>query len=294
MFDPKLPIHLLAGTESSLSLELFILLAEQQTGMKPTVINFSDLRLARGKHSAIDGALYSLSHGSKRPNSQSQTIVENGENLEEIHQIVLQCTQKELLSLPREILRHLALRSVNDMRSVFFVHDKRLLGILLQELDDLVYKHRVLTEEQASILHQGIAPTIIPRSPELKQLILQNSCSKDIKDGLILKPARLGDNVGIIFGRDLTAEQWKATITSLRKPRPEKIQYVIQSLIQQPVFEMALGEERGVQEDYLVGTYHAIDGSFGGLGVWRTGSGRLCSSENGGGSWLVSVLPLLH
>lgn len=124
--------------------------------------------------------------------------------------------ERKLLELPQEILRHLALNSVNDMRSIFLVHDKRLLGIILQELNDLVNKHGVLTTKQSHILQEGIAPTIISGSSELEELVRQSAQSNKIKDGFIVKPARLGDNEGIIFGRDLSAEQWTSVVMSLR------------------------------------------------------------------------------
>ncbi|KOS42213.1 hypothetical protein ACN38_g6914 [Penicillium nordicum] len=102
------------------------------------------------------------------------------------------------------------------MRSIFLVHDKRLLGIILQELNDLVNKHGVLTTKQSHILQEGIAPTIISGSSELEELVRQSAQSNKIKDGFIVKPARLGDNEGIIFGRDLSAEQWTSVVMSLR------------------------------------------------------------------------------
>ncbi|KAJ9489477.1 hypothetical protein VN97_g3799 [Penicillium thymicola] len=288
-FDLGLPIHILTGTERSSSLDLFLLLIERQTGAAPNVISFSDLRLVENKHSITGYDLCCLRNHSSKSNGRSGTL--QGESLGEIHQIVLQCNQNELLELPQEILRHLALNSVNDMRSIFLVHDKRLLGIILQELNDLVNKHSVLTPKQAHILQEGIAPTIISGSSELEELVRQSAQSNKIKDGFIVKPARLGDNEGIIFGRDLSAEQWTSVVMSLRTLGSD--QCIIQHLVNQHVFEIFLHEEKGVQKEHLVGTYHVIDGNFSGLGIWRTGSGRLSSVENGGGSWLVSILSLL-
>lgn len=285
MFNPNLPIHLLKGSESSVSLDLFILLVEQQIGIKPRVMTFSDLRLVEDKDSRTGSTLCCLY------NTLSEATTGKRATLEKVHQIVLQCTQAELLAPPQEILRHLALHSVNDLRSIFFAHDKRLLGIILQELNDLVSKHRVLTSEQVQILQQGIAPTIIPGSPELKHLIIMELKSKNIKDQFILKPARLGDSEGIIFGRDMTTKEWESAVKSMANPRQQQTQYIVQRLIKQPVIELLVNDEEGIQQDHLVGTYHVIDGNFSGLGVWRTGSGRISSSE---GSWLVSALPLLN
>lgn len=92
-FDLGLPIHILAGTERSSSLDLFLLLIEQHTGAAPKVISFSDLQLVKNKHSITGYDLCCLRNHSSKSNGRSGTL--QGESLEKIHQIVLQCKQNE-------------------------------------------------------------------------------------------------------------------------------------------------------------------------------------------------------
>ncbi|KAE8147207.1 hypothetical protein BDV25DRAFT_142964 [Aspergillus avenaceus] len=297
LFDPRTPIHVLIGGIDTLSVELFIHLAEQRTGIKPRVTRLTDLRLVKDNQSRTGFSLYCLKNPRPCPTVQSVESFCDGNILEKIEQVALQCTQTELRSLPRDILRHIACHSVNDLRSIFLVHDKRLLGIILQELQDLVHKHQVLTLEQVDMLERGIAPTLIPSSPELEQLISHNrDDSIEIKDDFIVKPAGKGDSEGITRGRDMSVDEWNSVVMSMQKPRenPHDTQYIIQRLIHQPVFDLPLNEKQEICRTHLVGTYHAVNGRFAGLGVWRSGSGRLQTSGSGD-VWLASITtPLLN
>lgn len=67
-------------------------------------------------------------------------------------------------ALDLEIDHYLALFGANAVRSRLIVRDKRNIGIIHPELDDLVTKHRVLTEAQATLLRSRIVSTTIPIS----------------------------------------------------------------------------------------------------------------------------------
>ncbi|GFF79729.1 LOW QUALITY PROTEIN: hypothetical protein IFM47457_04992 [Aspergillus lentulus] len=76
----------------------------------------------------------------------------------------------------------LATVAVNDLRISLLVSDERFLGIILQELDILPTKHGILTPDQANALQQGIVPTLLSGSPELKQWMERNNQDKASKD----------------------------------------------------------------------------------------------------------------
>jgi hypothetical protein len=188
-------------------------------------------------------------------------------------------------------MRALAVRCFNDMRTIFFVHDKRLLGIIHQELEDLVHKHSVLTATQAEVLRQGITPTILAGSPELDSFAKQCRAIPTYKDGFVLKPIRSAKGAGILFGDELTPEEWEAKLGHLRDASiiPGQVEYIVQRQIRQIKYDVFMREREGLQSNFFIGTYHAIHGECLGLGVWRSGPGRICAISHDG-AWMCSVI----
>ncbi|KAK2880098.1 hypothetical protein FQN49_000576 [Arthroderma sp. PD_2] len=172
---------------------------------------------------------------------------------------------------------------VNDMRAFYLCHDKRLLGVVLQELDSLVMDHQVLTHEQAEILRQGIVPSIIPGSPELEQLVCDHRKSTSVKDGYIIKPIRQGRGQDIMFGTDMTYNDWNALLSLLRDPRQTARgpRYVLQPVIKQPGFEV-MDDNAKTRRRTIIGTCFVTNGTFHGMGVWKAAEGRICNISNGG------------
>jgi hypothetical protein len=191
--------------------------------------------------------------------------------MEKVHQVGLQLYDYELLALDPDMVREIARRSVNDLRSVFIAHDKRILGIIHQELHDLVHKHGVITQDQERILKDGIIPTIVPGSPELQSLIDEAREDPAIKDKYILKPFRLARGSGIRLGKTLSSEEWKLTLQSMRKTDFDSsmTQYLLQPALPLQSVEWFWTEERQVIKSGMVGLYFSVNGQFIGLGTWR-------------------------
>lgn len=221
-------------------------------------------------------------------NAAGTVANENDEILEEIHQIGLELHQRELARMTPQMLQQLSLRCFNDMRTIRLVHDKRLLGIVIQELDNLVTRN-VLTPEQATILHQGIVPTIIPGSSQLSHFIAECRQSS-LQDAYLLKPVRSGKGAGILFGDELSRDEWLSKLKSMRDPHLQrwKTTYVIQRRIEHGLYEVLLRESDGVQRYPLIGTFMMVHGKLLGLGLWRSGPRRICALSLGGG-WICSV-----
>jgi len=59
---------------------------------------------------------------------------------------------------------------VNDFRTIFLLHDKRISRIVLDEIANLL-KRNLLSPDGGGILRDGIAETLIPGSNALKQLL---------------------------------------------------------------------------------------------------------------------------
>ncbi|KAK1149717.1 hypothetical protein N8T08_005271 [Aspergillus melleus] len=195
-------------------------------------------------------------------------------DMEDIQQVALRLFTRELASLSPEMQRQLAFHSCNDIRSIFLIHDKRILGILHQELDDLVTKHRVLTRRQADLLREHVIFTILPGSKELEELSDSYYQGKVSKNNFILKPIRSGHGQGITFGDDLSISEWEAILADMKNPEitiSDRTVYIIQPVIEQAEGDMFLDEDTGVQRVQRVGTYHSMHGEFAALGAWRVG-----------------------
>ena len=215
----------------------------------------------------------------------------DGEGLERIHQIGLELHQHELRALSQALLRELALRCFNDFRTIFLVHDKRMLGIVLQELNSLVTRRNLFSPVEADILRHAITPTINPGSYGLAALRYFSGQTPLLRKDFLLKPVRGGKGIGILFGGDMSAEEWMSHLEKLQEPQltPGGAKYVVQLRIRQPRVNVLLPGFRSLQHNYLVGTYMSIHGRFLGLGFWRTSPDRICAISRGG-AWICSVI----
>jgi hypothetical protein len=221
---------------------------------------------------------------------QSTILNAAGERLEEVFQLGLELYQHELMGMSFEMLQQVSLRCFNDLRTVFLVHDKRMLGLVLEELDSLVSRN-VLSSCQAERLTKGLVHTIIPGSETLQNFI--SSCQTDLslKNEYLVKPVRSGKGAGILFGDQVAQEDWLALLQGMRDPFLQSggTTYVVQKLIHQRRYELLIDENADVGKFPLIGTFHIVNGTLLGLGLWRTGPGRICALSRGG-SWLCTVI----
>ena len=282
LFDHSLPLHLLKGREPGIDIGLFIQFVRSVTGIIPTLIQPTDLRLVPCESSPTRFSLYCVTGLDK-----------NGEELlETIHQVGLELHQDEFRSLSTAMLREIARRCFNDLRTIFLVHDKRMLGIVLEELNDLVSVQKVLSSREADILRRGITLTVNPGSRALSAVMKVSRVWPDIKDEFLLKPIRSGKGAGIIFGSDESRGQWIRRLEELRRRglRGDESNFVIQRRIQQPRFKLWLHDGTKALQNYLVGTFMVVNGCYVGIGLWRTSPSRVCALSLGG-AWMLSVLP---
>ncbi|KAL8651647.1 MAG: hypothetical protein Q9210_003135 [Variospora velana] len=280
LFDPSLPLHLLKGEETGLDIHQVIEYIASVTGKRPILIAPSDLRLVPCSHSMTGSSL----------NCVSGQEGNGSEKLEVIHQVGLELCQHELAGLPPTMLREIALRCFNDLRTVFLVHDKRMLGIVLEELDSLVHRHRLFSSAEADFLRQHIVPTINPGSKEMEAMLSLSKHSPHVRKDFLLKPVRGGKGQGLIFGTDTSADEWISQLELLQQAKLEAGQptYVVQRRVEQPRFDLLLNGVAGLQHNYLVGTFIAVQGRYLGLGFWRSSSHRI-SALSRGGDWVCSV-----
>lgn len=201
----------------------------------------------------------------------------DGELVEEVSQIGLEARQVELLSLDPEILHAVTMRCFNDMRTVFLVHDKRMLGLVKQEVPSLVSRG-VLTRKQGKILDRGVADSILPASREMERFTQACRVTEEFKNDFLLKPMRGGKGVGILFGADLSKDEWLAAMRRHTTPGlPLDDSCVIQRRIYPRLYDLILKSTGQMVRFPLVGTYHVVDGRFLGLGTWRSSGDHICA-----------------
>ncbi|KAJ4257492.1 hypothetical protein NW762_008616 [Fusarium torreyae] len=290
LFDPNYPLHLLKGAEKGIDIHMFIDAVWRRFGIKPRLVTSADLRLFPDVRSKNGYRLCCVFKGHDGPVMNSwRFAAKNGEIWEEIQQVGLELHQRELVALEPEMLRQISLRCFNDIRTVLLVHDKRMLGIVRQELSQLVARE-VLTEMQARALDSGVVETILPGSNELNALIQASIDSPQLRYGFILKPIRSGKGDGIVFGDDLTASEWTSRLQGLASANViPGVSCVVQRRILPREYDLVLRASAGMVRYPLVGTYHVANGKLLGLGTWRASGGRIVAVSSGG-SWICSVM----
>jgi hypothetical protein len=243
----------------------------------------------------------------------------------EVHQCAVELFQEELEGLDEVLLRKLATCCVNDFRTVLLVHDKRLLGIVREELDDLVTRGVFATDEAAR-LRDGIAETLLPGSPQLQNLLERSKHDSKEREKWIVKPARDAIGHGIVLGGDMTQDAWRSLLEeqSSRYLRPGEGAMVIQRLAEHVWFpivrhadgvpdtphwhceegdllaenggELLNGEAyvNGEIKDYglfhLIGSHHVINSRYAMFGPWRIGKKTHVGVNEAGGGIVMSAV----
>ncbi|KAJ5570103.1 uncharacterized protein N7459_009533 [Penicillium hispanicum] len=286
LFNHDLPLHLLKGDEYGIDIFMAIEFAKERLGIEPQLITPDALRLVPDARERTGYKLCCLA----QPNASTTLTAPSGETVEEIYQVGLEIHQREFRAFEPEMKRQITLRCFNDMRTILLAHDKRMLGLVREELPSLVSRN-VLSPEQANWLEIGITPTILPGSTALNKFIASCNSSEYYKDDYILKPIRSGKGAGIIFGDEANQRDWTNKLETLRSAQIKSgmTSYVVQRKVHQPYYDIPMGPDGIPQRCHMVGTYHAVNGHFLGLGAWRCSPGRLCAVSTGA-TWVNSVV----
>jgi len=123
-----------------------------------------------------------------------------------LEQFILELHQEEIEELDEDVLLQLGRTCWNDLRTIYFTHDKRFLAILQREVGWL-FKLGDITTFQAETLRHAIAETYISGDPVFQFLI--PSTDPIEKNNWTLKKCRAGKGEGMIFGKDLSEKEWK-------------------------------------------------------------------------------------
>lgn len=289
MFDPRKPLHILKDAEPGIDIHMLIDLVQRRYSIQPRIVKLSDLRLLPDRSSKTGFRLCRIVTEESFSPGQSATTLQgdNNETWEEIHQLGIELLQHELFELEPEILRQVCLRCFNDIRTVLLVHDKRMLGIVREEIPNLL-RRSVLSETQAQALRASIIPTILPGSKQISKFIQISKESPNLRDQYLLKPIRGGRGRGIIFGDQVTSQEWISLLENIRSiDLASGSCSVIQKRVMPCLYNLALTSPTCISY-VVVGTFHVTHGKLCGLGIWRAGTERIVAISSGG-YWMCSV-----
>lgn len=207
--------------------------------------------------------------------NQASYTESSGELTQRIDQCTLELYQGEIAQIEPAVLRQLAACCINDFRTIFLCHDKRILGIVLEELPSLVQRQR-LTPQEAAQLEAGIATTLLPGTEAMKSLLEQSSNNPQLKDNYIIKPIRDGSCQGIQLGSQISQAQWLDALERLsRSPLlPHEDACIIQELVKHVWYDVVrhdVEQVPGGEKFHLIGTGHMINSQLYVHGPWRIG-----------------------
>ncbi|KAJ5267579.1 hypothetical protein N7478_010387 [Penicillium angulare] len=184
LFDSGSPIHFVKESQAFPSDSPLFGFIEERTGMRARNVRPGDLRLVPSTTSQTGFMLYCVWGADPMIKSPPESLLEvDDQLLEPVYQVGLQLYYIELFSLSPEMVRHIAMYCRNDPRSVFIAQDKRILGIILQELHSLV-NTQVLSLAQAQTLRDHITSTVIPGSTDFKGLVRQSHINPTSKTNI--------------------------------------------------------------------------------------------------------------
>lgn len=171
--------------------------------------------------------------------------------------VICELDHSDLLSLPADALEAIIhSKSLNDLRTVFLVHDKRFFSVLNHD----EFLHSALSSAEAAELRAFLVPTYTAsEQPDLWQ------SAREQKDGWILKPCVFGKSKNVFAGKVTEQGEWERLFVE-----GETAGMVLQPFIEQRLFHGSIGEQQ--YQDYIVGTLLYFNDQYFGPGIFRASS----------------------
>lgn len=188
-----------------------------------------------------------------------------------LDQFIIELHQDEILNLKMDIIKHLieSCKILNDLRTIFLVHDKRILSILSKDEilsdylskrhHDTIKKHRIKT-----ILSEDLRIDL-----NLRNTVVNN------KQDWVIKPCMSGKGKGILFGKNMSQDKWCELIEELFYSD----QFILQEYVKQQKFNFVYDKET---DECLVGTLLCLNDKFLGPGLYRASNKDLVAFSQGG------------
>lgn len=245
---------------------------KKATGQDVVHVEPSQLKLGKNDSSPTGWSLYADIGSS---DSADECTSSTGGSLLQVEQCAVELFQEEFADLSSDTLKQLAMCSVNDFRTIFLLHDKRILGIVLDEIANLIQRN-VLSPNEAKVLRDGIAETLNPGSDALKQLLEETRQDPLAKNDWIVKPVRDASCNGIRLGADIEQDEWSSLLERLsgRALYPASDDaYVVQRLVRHKKYDIVRHDVSvaGTEQLHLIGSCHMVNSQSFVLGPWRIG-----------------------
>jgi hypothetical protein len=263
-FDRSKPLYHIHKKWPGVDSRLFALNYKQSTGKDVVNIEPSQLRVEQDDRSPTGWALYAKLESAE------------GGNEVKVEQCAVELFQEEIGEINLSVLRQLATCSINDFRTILLLHDKRILGIVQQEIPNLVERN-VLSAVEGTALRDGIAETIIPGSSELKQLLEDARQDPLAKNRYIIKPVRDASCNGIRFGEQMNQSDWLSFLERMASralyPASDNDACVVQRLVDHVRYDIVRHDldVTKAEQFHLIGSCHMINSQSFIFGPWRIG-----------------------
>lgn len=166
-------------------------------------------------------------------------------------------SHEELCSLPTGTIEAIiAADLMNDLRTVFLIHDKRFFALLHHD----GFMRDALTVAEREELRPFLVPTYTQRlNPELWPQ------ARDEKDRWIIKPHNMGKSIDVHAGCVTEESVWRALFDSGRADS-----MVLQEFVPQRRFRGTIGDKS--YNDFVVGTLLFFEDGYFGPGLFRASS----------------------
>jgi hypothetical protein len=171
--------------------------------------------------------------------------------------VIAQLRHDELCGLPPHALDKIIHSNlINDLRTVFLIHDKRFFSVL----GNSAFLGRAMSTADAERFRTHLVPTW--GWHENRDLWDQ---AQRQKNDWIVKPRALGMGIGVKAGCLTDEAEWQALFL-----QPDREDLTLQPYVRQTRFRGRVGEEE--RHDYVVGTLLCFEDGFYGPGVFRASS----------------------
>jgi len=169
--------------------------------------------------------------------------------------VINELNQMDLELLDQALIDKIAAANgLNDLRTIFLIHDKRFMAVL----SDPTFLANFLTDPEIEFLRKHIIPTYTrSQQPELWEQ------ARTDKTRWILKPYLLGKSEGLLAGHLTDESRWQQAFAT-----SELDHMILQPFVDQKKFEASLDGQ--LRHDYVVGTFLCFDDQFFGPGRFRT------------------------
>ena len=166
-------------------------------------------------------------------------------------------SHEEICALPTETVAAIvAADSMNDLRTVFLVHDKRFFALLTHA----AFLNEALTPAEIEEIRPFLVPTYAKNlAPEIWRQ------ARVDKDRWILKPYNVGKSIDVFAGPLTDAAEWRSLFDSGRADR-----MVLQEYVPQRTFRGTIGGQ--AFRDYVAGTLLFFEEGYFGPGLFRASS----------------------